>query len=67
EELKKAEEGNKEFAEMIDRKIRAYSPEPGAWTIRDNKRVKLLDAELKNDGSLKLKSIQVEGKKPIII
>lgn len=67
EELKKAEEGQEEFAKMINRKIRAYSPEPGAWTIRNNKRVKLLDAELKNDGSLKLKSIQVEGKKPIII
>jgi methionyl-tRNA formyltransferase len=59
----------------IERKIRALNPEPGVWTyakalangymqIKDgNKRVKLLEAEIR-DGKLILKKIQVEGKKP---
>jgi len=50
-------------AVAIDRKIRALNPEPGTWTIQNGKRVKLLEATLKN-GKLVLKKIQTEGKKP---
>jgi methionyl-tRNA formyltransferase len=65
-ELERAENGTGDLAKIIERKIRAYTPEPGVWTIKDGKRVKLLDAEIV-DGKLILKSIQAEGKKPIII
>ncbi|MCP6720015.1 MAG: methionyl-tRNA formyltransferase [Patescibacteria group bacterium] len=56
----------------VERKIRALNPEPGVWTIStggkpfdiaQGKRVKLLEAELA-ERELKLKKIQVEGKKP---
>ena len=53
-------------AVRIERKIRALNPEPGAWTIQNGKRVKLLFAEIEN-GKLKLKKIQTEGKKPITL
>ena len=51
---------------VIDRKIRALNPEPGVWTLQKGKRVKLLEAELV-DGVLKLKKIQVEGRKPTFL
>lgn len=77
EDLEEAENdsaGSPQVAAKIDRKIRALNPEPGAWTyakaltnrhmrINENKRVKLLEAEIK-DGKLKLKKIQIEGKNP---
>ncbi|MEK7110762.1 MAG: methionyl-tRNA formyltransferase [Patescibacteria group bacterium] len=63
ENLLSAESGDTKEAEFIDRKIRALNPEPGVWTNRDGKRVKLLGAELKN-GALHLTRLQVEGKKP---
>ncbi len=47
---------------LIERKIRALNPEPGVWTFQNNKRMKILEAEL-TDGKLKLKRIQMEGKK----
>ena len=53
----------KDTPKVILRKIRALNPEPGAWTILNGKRMKLLDAEIK-DGRLYLKKIQIEGKKP---
>ncbi len=56
-----------ETAIIIERKIRALNPEPSAWTFRqiqDKKmRVKLLGAEIIQE-KLKLKTIQIEGKKP---
>ena len=52
-------------ARVIMRKILALNPEPGAWTVRDGKRVKLLEAEVKG-GALTVKKIQVEGGKPRI-
>jgi len=62
--LKNAISGeNKEGALLIERKIRALNPEPGVWTIQNGKRVKLLEAEIK-DNELRLKKIQTEGKKP---
>ena len=51
---------------IIERKVRAFNPEPGAWTIRDGKRVKILEAEV-IDGKLKLKKIQEAGKKVMVI
>ena len=56
----------KDKPEIIERKIRALNPEPGVWTMMNNKRTKLLEAELV-DGKLKLTKIQVEGKKPQIV
>jgi len=56
---------NKDAADLIIKKIRALNPEPGVWTILNGQRTKILDAEL-IDGKLKLKKIQVAGKKPII-
>ncbi|MBZ1348806.1 MAG: methionyl-tRNA formyltransferase [Candidatus Liptonbacteria bacterium] len=66
------------LAVEIDRKIRALNPEPGIWThtykntklyeiTKTEKRIKILEAILTLDGKLKLKKIQIEGKKPIII
>mgnify|MGYP001612774047 FL=1 len=54
---------NPGLAQSIDRKIRALNPEPGVWTMKDGKRMKLLEAEIA-DGRLRLKRIQIEGKKP---
>lgn len=53
----------KESAETIMRKIRALNPEPGVWTIQNDKRTKILEAKL-IDGKLKITKIQTEGKKP---
>ncbi len=47
----------------IDKKIRALNPEPGVWTIQNNKRVKLLKARL-IDPKLELTRIQQAGKTP---
>lgn len=47
----------------IERKIRALNPEPGTWTILNDKRTKLLEAKI-IDEKLKITKIQVEGKKP---
>lgn len=54
------------LAISIERKIRAFDPEPGVWTIRNGKRTKLLGATLEN-GKLILKKIQIEGKKPTMV
>lgn len=51
-----------ELAVAIARKIRALNPEPGVWTVRDGKRLKLLEAEIRKN-KLRLKKIQCEGKK----
>lgn len=39
-------------AEKIERQIRAFSPEPGAYTIFRNKRLKILSARVKPAGSI---------------
>lgn len=55
---------------LIDRKVRALNPEPGAWTMKNNKRMKILKAELDSSAGvsrLKLKEIQYEGGKPQIL
>lgn len=64
EDLESAENGkNPENAKTIERKIRALNPEPGVWTLRNGKRLKLLEAWIEN-GKLILTKIQIEGKKP---
>ena len=50
----------------IERKIRALNPEPGAWTMLNGKRTKLLEAEIV-DKKLRLKKIQAEGKTPVFL
>ncbi|OGG42511.1 methionyl-tRNA formyltransferase [Candidatus Jorgensenbacteria bacterium RIFCSPLOWO2_01_FULL_45_25b] len=72
EHLISALSGDKDKALHIDRMIRALNPEPGVWTrttdvqILDfpkNKRIKLLESGVR-EGRLKLRGIQVEGRKP---
>jgi methionyl-tRNA formyltransferase len=62
-DLTAAEHGNEKKAKVIFGKIRAFTPEPGCWTLRDGKRLKLLAATL-NDGTLRLTRTQEEGGKP---
>ncbi|MGC9046542.1 MAG: methionyl-tRNA formyltransferase [Minisyncoccia bacterium] len=64
EDLEKAQIIGGNIAQIIDKKIKALNPEPGTYTIdKNNKRIKLLDSEIKNN-KLKLNIIQKEGKKP---
>jgi methionyl-tRNA formyltransferase len=58
--------GNQTKALLLFRKIRAFNPEPGAWTMLNNKRVKILEAQI-IDSRLKLIKIQQEGKKPVFL
>jgi methionyl-tRNA formyltransferase len=62
-DLRAAENGNAEHTARIDRMILALDPEPGVWTLRNGKRLKLLRAETR-EGKLKLTRIQWEGKTP---
>ncbi|MEK9186516.1 MAG: methionyl-tRNA formyltransferase, partial [Patescibacteria group bacterium] len=48
---------------IMERKIRAFDPEPGTWTLKNGKRIKILKAEIV-DGKLKLRMVQEAGKKP---
>jgi len=63
-DLKEALAGNDpEMALAIERKIRALNPEPGVWTRENGKRLKLLEAEVK-ENRLVLRVTQLEGEKP---
>lgn len=64
--------GDPEGAARINRMIRAFNPEPGAWTMTPdaprlelpkNRRVRLLKSAVTERG-LVLKTIQTEGQKP---
>jgi len=55
--------GDTARAETIARKINAFNPEPGAWTIHNGTRVKLLKAKIER-GALMPLVIQNEGEKP---
>ncbi len=46
----------------IEKKIRAFYPWPGVWTIIEGKRIKILEVKIVNN-SLILKKVQPEGKK----
>ncbi len=64
EMLRQAQDGTSpENAKTILRKVLALNPEPGTWTMLNGKRTKILEAEVV-EGKLKLKKIQIEGKKP---
>lgn len=62
-ELDAAIAGNSDRTELIVRTIHAFNPEPGAWTLQNGKRIKLLEARM-NGNALKLVTIQEEGQKP---
>jgi methionyl-tRNA formyltransferase len=63
-DIEKAQSGNNPaLAIKIHRMIRALNPEPGVWILKNNKRIKIIEAKILN-GSLKIKKIQPEGKKP---
>ena len=49
-------------AEIIARKVRAFTPWPGAYFFADNKRIIITEAEAK-DGKLIIKRVKPEGKK----
>jgi methionyl-tRNA formyltransferase len=51
----------KEPPEIIERKIRAFTPWPDAYIFMDGKRLIITQAEIKN-GSLKIKRVKPEGK-----
>jgi methionyl-tRNA formyltransferase len=57
-----AAEHGKSDAMTIYRKILALNPEPGVWTMRDGKRLKLLESKIEN-GILHLTMTQREGEK----
>lgn len=57
---------DKDEGQIIERKVHALNPGPGTWTMQNGKRVKILEVKL-IDGKLKLKKIQVEGKKPELL
>lgn len=61
-ELDAAIAGNSDKAELIVRTINAFNPEPGAWTQKTGKRIKLLEARIES-GALKLITIQEEGQR----
>lgn len=62
-DLSAAEQGDAQKAASLDRKIRALNPDPGVWTMRGGKRLKLLEAKIQN-GALRLVTTQFEGEKP---
>ena len=62
-ELDAAIAGNSDKAELIVQTIHALNPEPGCWTLKDGKRIKLLEAKM-DGGALKLITIQEEGQRP---
>ena len=62
EEAKNGSANSPQVAVQIERKIRALNPEPGVFTIINDKRIKLLESKI-SDNKLKLIKIQKEGKK----
>jgi methionyl-tRNA formyltransferase len=54
-----------EPAEIIARKVRAFTPWPGAYFFANNKRIIITDAEEKNE-ELKIKKVKPEGKNEMV-
>jgi len=52
-----------EKPEIIDRKIRAFTPWPGAYTILNDRRIIVTKARLDKQGELKIERIKPEGKR----
>src|SRR6185437_15167826 len=63
-ELDAALAGASDKAEVILRTINALTPEPGCWTLKDGKRIKLLAAKM-DGGVLRLTRIQHDGQRPV--
>ncbi len=61
-DLKEAQNFGGKKAIEIYRKIKALNPEPGVWTVYNNKRIKLLDAQIL-ENKIKITKIQKEGEK----
>lgn len=55
---------SKESPDEIIRKLRAFYPWPGIWTVVGGKRLKILKAHIENE-KLILDEVQLEGKKPV--
>jgi methionyl-tRNA formyltransferase len=67
EDIHRAKTLGGEVAFEIHRKIRGFYGDPGAWTKNpEGKRIKLWESEIQ-DGKLKLKVIQEEGKQKTVI
>ncbi|HBI25636.1 MAG: Methionyl-tRNA formyltransferase [Candidatus Wolfebacteria bacterium GW2011_GWC2_39_22] len=73
-DIERARTEGGDIALKIERKIRALNPEPGTWTIASSfcnmhfgqeKRVKILEADVSMENTLIIKRIQIEGKKPM--
>lgn len=65
EDLESAGSGkSQELAIKINNMVHAFNPDPGVYTIKEGKRMKILESIVDN-GCLTLKTIQWEGKKPI--
>ncbi|OGM94227.1 hypothetical protein A2532_01230 [Candidatus Wolfebacteria bacterium RIFOXYD2_FULL_48_11] len=73
-DIERAHSEGGEIALAIERKIRALNPEPGTWTIAKSicnlhfgqeKRIKLLEADISMEDTLIIKKIHIEGKKPL--
>ena len=62
-ELQRAQTGDRELAQHINQKIRAFYPEPGAYTLENGRRLKLLESSV-DSGRLRLLKVQYEGGKP---
>lgn len=61
--LSEAQSGNPELASNIDAKVRALNPEPGVYTFKNSKRIKILKTAA-TEGKLKILEVQYEGKNP---
>jgi len=64
EAIERARTGDGSEAKRIHNMVRALNPEPGVWTKRGEKRLKLLSASLDEKGELVLGQVQWEGKRP---
>ncbi len=53
---------NKESPEIIDRKVRAFTPWPGTYILIDNKRLIITQTEFENN-TLEIRRVKPEGKK----
>jgi methionyl-tRNA formyltransferase len=63
-DLKKALKGDTNIARVIDRKIRAFYPWPGTYTLLAGQRAKIIKAH-REDNFLKIDQIQFAGKNPL--
>lgn len=73
-DIEQAQREGGELAKQLECKIRALNPEPGTWTMASalcntrfgqEKRIKILEADISADGKFLIKKLQVEGKNPV--